>query len=243
MKDSFCVVSYNIQHGSLSAFDWKHLTEPVRLAGASLLGMQEVDIGTHRSGGRDTVTGVREALRWPEGRFVQSMDYNGGYYGNALFASEPFLAFDTMPLKHIPGHEPRSIGHAILRLENGRRLHFLNTHLTVESAAGREIQFKQIAALLATIPDEDPFLVTGDWNTEKYADFAPLLGDGSRVALANALHPDRLPGERQVKTFINKPIAIDNIAYDKRLLTLTDIDVIKGNWSDHYPLYASFSCK
>ena len=241
MKQVFRIVSFNIQHGAWTALDWNRLVLPIKEVNADIVGMQEVDMFTSRTNCADSVTGIQKALGWDEGRFVRSMPYDGGEYGNALFARESFVCFEALLLPNADGQEPRSCGHAVLDFENGRRLHFLNTHLAFESAESRQPQFEVLRGILESIPQEEPYVLTGDFNTERAEAFLPLLNE--RSALANHLGVDGKVNVPHYKTFPETGHAIDNIVYDSKNLSLRASGMLEGQFSDHNLLWAEFSLK
>lgn len=239
MKQVFRTASFNIQHGAWTSFDWNRLVSPLKFLNIDLVGVQEVDMFTSRIGQIDSVCGIREALGCNEGRFIRSMPYAGGDYGNAVFARDAFLSFVTIPLPNGEGQEPRSCGHAILTFDNGRRLHFLNTHLAYESAESRKPQFEILRGILDSIPVEDAYILTGDFNTERIEEFDVLLC--GRSALTNELSPKRAADAPHYATFPDTGIAIDNIVYDSLNLSSNASGMIEGRLSDHNLLWAEFA--
>lgn len=240
MKTIFTAASFNIQHGVLSGFDWKRLTVPVLRINADILGVQEVDMGTNRSRGNDTIKCICQALLWQEGRFVPSMQYDGGQYGNGMFSKEPFEYFESLQLPHLEHMEPRSCGHTTVRLENGIRLHFFNTHLSYETAESRREQFIFLKKQIEKISPDDTFLITGDFNTQDEAEFSTL--PAWRTALTNVLDEKKSDNNRHFKTFPDTHSAIDNIVFDSSHLTLQNAGMETGTLSDHNLLWAKFLC-
>ena len=239
MSTVFRAATYNIQHGAIADFDWAALMQPVKSVRAALVGVQEVDMHTKRSHGLDSTEGIRLALGWPEGRFIPSMPYSGGLYGNAVFSALPLEAFEVAALVNRPGQEPRSCGHAVLRMDNGKRLHFLTAHLAYENAASRKPQFEQLRAILDAIPGDEAFILTGDFNTEREEEFLPLFN--GRAALANTLSEERSASDPHYRTFPGTGHAIDNLVYDVRNLKMTAVGMKLDCLSDHNMLWAEFA--
>lgn len=236
------VATYNILHGEYAGYEWSRLAAAIRSCGADVVGLQEVDRLTRRSGRSDGTTALAEQLGWGYHAFAPAMPFNEGEYGIALLSRYPAVRPEqrrVIPLPHRPGEEPRVCLHAVLTLPEAgdRRLHLLNTHLSFESAAGRRPQLEQIAALLADVPADEPFLLTGDFNTEDPDELAVLTGRGAWV---NHLEADRPATAPHFKTFRQPPMAIDNILYDTANMTCLDSGMQTNGASDHELLWGRF---
>lgn len=228
--------TYNILHGADAGFDWGRLAAHIREAGADLVGLQEVDMGTWRSGGRDTLAGMLAATGFAYGHFIPAMDYDGGRYGCALLSRYPILSFDCFPLE-CGDREPRAVGRAVIDVD-GRRLTFLNTHLSYETPADRVPQFARLRELL---PEQGPFILTADFNTEDFSEFSQLtVSVGGPAALTNGGR-DSAGHDILCKTFRDPPAAIDNIIYSRDTLTLLRAGMINSTDSDHNLLWADFA--
>jgi beta-N-acetylhexosaminidase len=130
------VLVYNIHAGkdAKGAANLDRVAELIRVTGADVVLLQEVDQGTRRSGGVDqpavlaTRTGMHVA-------FGSALDYDGGKYGVAIMSRWPILD-DT--LLHLPvtppqeraggSHEPRGALRVVVAGPTGR-LTIFNTHL------------------------------------------------------------------------------------------------------------------
>ncbi len=224
------VATYNILHGKAVDYDWPRLAARILSCGADLVGLQEVDMRTHRNGGCDTLQGMSETTGLAYTRFVPTMAYDGGEYGTAILSRWPIESFRIFPLQAF-GYEPRACGCAGIRWDGGR-LSFFNTHLTYEARDPRSTQFDQLAHLLM---GSGSFLLTGDFNTQDFSEFAPLTGS-CHGGLVNG-------GDRGkvYRTFRSPPMAIDNIIYDRNTLTLVSSGMEDGAESDHNLLWAEFS--
>ncbi len=223
------VATYNICHGAHADFNWDRLLSP--LLGADFVGIQEVDQGTHRSYGLDTVATLKTALGLPHALFVSAMDYDGGQYGTAILSRYPFL-YTAVHSLDAADCEPRAYGEAVIALPGGGKLCFINTHLSYESAALRTGQMASLAAHLRTLPADMPCIVTGDFNTDDFKIFAPLTACG--LALLNHTR-------RRLPTFRTSRSAIDNILYDPAFLIPLAVTMPDSDASDHNPLIARFS--
>lgn len=239
------VATYNILHGAAVGYDWARLAGVIRESNADIVGLQEVDRRTHRADCTDGLSELLHLLGWHYGRFSPVMPYDGGEYGIAFLSRFPSVYPERLtcsPLPHREGEEPRSCMHAVIRLKEGGHagslLHLFNTHLAFESPASRAPQIVALRDEISRMPIDEPFVLTGDFNTETYSEMLPLL-DG-RAALANALEPDRLI-DTQFKTFHEPPLAIDNIVYDASAMTLIVGGMRVGIESDHNLFWSRFS--
>lgn len=225
------IATYNIRHGADVDFDWNRLAEIIRQSGADIIGIQEVDMHTGRTGGRDTVAGLVNATGLPHALFVPAMNYDGGQYGTAILSRYP-IASAEVQLLDAADYEPRSFGCVTVTPEDGTPFCFLNTHLSYESREQQAIQFRQLAVWMdKNIPEDIPAVLTGDFNTEDFAAFASLKDMG--FSLVN----DR---EHTYKTFRSPPLAIDNIVYRTSRLTPAEQGMIDSNRSDHNLLWCRF---
>lgn len=213
-------VSYNIRNGHDVRHDMSLLAADILSVNADVVGLQEVDIGTGRVGGRDTLAELAQALGWEHYRFCRAIDFAGGEYGTAILSRHPILSFKVRPLPTPDSYEGRSVGHAVLNL-NGERMDFFNTHLSVESSTMRVPQFKMLADLTAQYP---AWVLTGDFNTADLACFE-VFRDAS---LAN-------PGT--YATFPGSGEGIDNIVCSDAW-KITNTGILQNHHSDHVLLWA-----
>jgi len=165
------IASYNIFHGGMVDLQMDVLGRDIAAAGADIVGLQEVDRFVKRSGFQDTMSLISAAAGLPHTGFARGIWLGGGEYGTGILSRFPILDFTVTALRSGTA-EQRSMGHAVLDVD-GRRVHFINTHLSLGGRENREVQFQQIAAQL---PSDAPWIVTGDFNTEDFSEFAPLGG-------------------------------------------------------------------
>ena len=217
------VVSYNIRHGHDVNHDMSQLAADVLTVGADVVGLQEVDVGTSRVHGRDTLSELAKALGWEHYAFCRAIDFAGGEYGTAVLSRFPIRSFTVTKLPSEGARETRSVGHAILDAD-GERVDFFNTHLCCESAELRAPQFDALAALTKAFPG---YVLTGDFNTADLGCFAVF----DHVSLAN---PNRYP------TFPASGEGIDNIVCDAPW-HITDTGVLQNHHSDHLLLWAEIA--
>jgi endonuclease/exonuclease/phosphatase family metal-dependent hydrolase len=217
------VGSYNILHGADVDLDLSVLADDLRALNLQLVGLQEVDVGTSRVGGIDTVCLLAEAAGYPYHAFSKSMDYRGGGYGNAILSHYPIVDFRVLPLPTDPSIEPRSVGFATV-LIGDRHVTFCNTHLSVETDEARAEQFDFLKTQLSS---DTSFLLTGDFNTTALDGFVLLGGD-------------RFVNRGQYPTYVGTGSAIDNIVYGSAWSLLESGMQASAGHSDHNLLWAEF---
>lgn len=228
MSEFVTVASYNIEHGESCRFDWGKLASHIIECSADLVGLQEIDIGTMRIGGQDTMAELRHATGIQYSAFIPTMNYDGGRYGTAILSRFPIKSFEVINLPS-QNYEPRSCGYALITYES-RDIHFINTHLCYESSNSRAEQFAELARL---IPYGHRYLVTGDFNTSDIAEFNPILKDDAKTV--------NLSDDGVVyNTFRQPPAAIDNVIYSSNYFKVIERGMIDSDDSDHNLLFCRF---
>ncbi len=217
------VVTYNIRHGHDAGLDMSVIAKDILSASPDVVGLQEVDVGTSRVHGRDTLSELAKALGWEHYAFCRAIDFAGGEYGTAVLSRFPIRSFTVTELPSEGAHETRTVGHAVLDA-SGERVDFFNTHLACESAALRAPQFDALAALTKAFSG---YVLTGDFNTADLGCFATF---GS-TSLAN---PNRYP------TFPESGEGIDNIVCDAPW-RIADTGFLQPSHSDHLLLWAEIA--
>ncbi len=218
--------TYNIRHGYDVAYDFSKIAENIHQAGADVVGLQEIDMGTRRSKRIDTLTELQGTTGMPYAVFTPAMDFDGGAYGTAILSRYPINHYEVLPLPS-GRDEPRAVGKCILQTPWGEMV-FCNTHLTYHTPDLRVPQFEMLAALL---PKDKPCVVTGDFNTSNEGEFSPLTQQG--MVMVNS-------GARRCQTFRHPPDAIDHILYHPNHMTLLASGMVDSPYSDHNLFYATF---
>ncbi len=219
----FTAATYNILHGQLAEYRMHQLVQSITACCADIIGIQEVDVGTQRSGGRHLAKLMADELSF-DYRFAKSIDYSGGAYGTAILSRYPISTFDVIPLTS-GSYEQRSVGIADIIID-GEAISFLNTHLSFENKTQRTLQLEQIMDIL---PKNKPWILTGDFNTSDFSEIH-ALGD---VSLVNDI--GHIFG-----TFRENSDPIDNIVYPK-LWSVSAAGMVENQNSDHNLLYAVFT--
>ena len=216
------VGSYNILHGQEVDFDASRIAADILACDLDVVGLQEVDNGTRRTGGRDLLRQIAEACGYEHYAFFSAMDFDGGEYGIGIISKYPIKCMDKKQLTVIGGTEPRVLAHAVIEV-SGIEIDFFNTHLSYETP---EIRATQLAEILDAMGDSRTAVLTGDFNVLSTAEIDRALPEHRR---ANRNNLPTFPVGREV---------IDEIvcAYPWSITDCTVYDV-KGN-SDHNLLTA-----
>lgn len=212
------IVTYNIQHAITGE---EAIARVLKDLSPDVVGMQEVDCRNARSGGRDQPALLAKLSGMPHYHFAPATAFRGGEYGHLILSKYPIVRAETVPLPS-DAHEKRAVGHAVLDV-GGTEVDFFNTHLSFEDKATRTRQFAALADLLSPCRR---FVLTGDFNTGDFSEFA---------SLGAALMTNR--AGRVIGTFVESNDPIDNI-----LLSIGFVEQAAGraevHASDHYPLWA-----
>lgn len=189
----FKVATYNLaaehyckDHPELLAFD-------IRDSGADIVGLQEVDLFTRRTGERDMLAELAEKAGYPHRRFVRAIDFQGGQYGTAILSKHPI---EEMELRNLDStNEKRSIGRFKIDVL-GEKINYFNTHL---SYVPDELlsHLDQVAKIL---DNYESYIITADFNTNNFS-------------LFNIFHGHRLANnaENELLSYHPSGAGIDNI--------------------------------
>ncbi len=185
------VATFNIHHGTVGSdgpVDVDRLAEVCAGFDADVIGLQEVDLLTERTGHRDLPGEVARALGMDH-VFGPSARYPGGWYGNALLVRGEIGHWSLDRLHRLPRwkitQERRTLLRAHVRTTEGD-LTVGVTHLAVPRAIGLH-QLRHLVDLV--VDDPRPLVVVGDLNRAPQ-DVAPLAGwAGLEVVDHERTHP------------------------------------------------------
>ena len=215
------VGSYNIKNGSGVNHKMSVLAEDIKRHNLDIVGLQEVDIGSDRSGGIDTLKLLAEAAGYEYYSFTHTINIKGGKYGTAIMSHYPIVKAENVKLPQKSGTENRALGHFVIDV-NGIKIDFLNTHLSNEDSVLRSEQFAFIAERVKTL---NTFILTGDFNTTNSAKYS-LIPNKIRV------------NNDKYATYPSSAKAIDEImAYHYWSVVDSGMDKCNGH-SDHNLLWA-----
>lgn len=148
-------MSYNVKNGSGmdGKRDYDRTARVIREAQPDVVALQELDSGTKRSGGLDTLQELAKRTELT-GTYAKAINYPGGSYGIGLLSREKPLSVKRIPL---PGREEARV----LLMAEFKDYYFCVTHLSL-TREDSEASIKMIARLAAEC--NKLFLIAGDFN-------------------------------------------------------------------------------
>ena len=217
--------SYNIANGRDVDHNLTVIGQDIKDQGLDIVGVQEVDQFTNRSGNQDTMKILSESSGLEYYTFFRAILHDGGEYGLGILSRYPILT-TSRKLLDSAGHEQRIFCKAVIDIE-GEEINFFVTHLSYEDDALNAAQTATVIKELRKV--EGNFILTGDFNT---SDFSAYQRAGFGVANSGA---DMVP------TFNNS--TIDNIIYSTHTYEFsTPANLVNGH-SDHNMLFATATLK
>lgn len=163
----FKVLSYNIHHANppseTGKIDLEAIAKVINESGADLVGLQEVDVHTIRSG---KSSNQAEELGEMTGRhvfFSKGIDFQGGEYGTAILSKYPILESERYELPNLEGLNAESRTLAVVTVEvEGKPVKFANTHLDYTNAENNLLQVTRILEIFDG--EKLPVIMVGDFN-------------------------------------------------------------------------------
>ncbi len=151
----FTLMSYNVKNGTGmdGRRDYDRTARVIAAEKPDVAALQELDKGTIRSGGRDTLQELAARTKLT-GTYARAIDYSGGSYGVGILSREKPLSVKRIPL---PGREE---GRVLLMAEF-RDYWCCVTHLSL-TREDSSVSIDMIAGLAAEC--SKPFFIAGDFN-------------------------------------------------------------------------------
>lgn len=159
------VTSYNIHHGEGMdrVLDIDRIAGVISSTAPDLVALQEIDRGCTRSGNRDTLAELSEALGMAY-CFGKTIDLQGGEYGIGVLSRFPIMSSRT----HLLPSEDEQRCVLETTVDTGDitgLLCFASVHMDFPS---EEVRIRQISALLEVFRDRSgPIILAGDFNDER----------------------------------------------------------------------------
>ena len=215
--------SYNIANGKNSTHILK-IGEDIKDKDLDIVGLQEVDQKVLRTKRMDSLKLLSESSGLQYYAFFKAIDLQGGEYGVAVLSKYPIVETYRTPL-YSADQEQRVLGHAVIDVD-GVLINFLVTHLSFESKALRDAQYATIAEITSEL---DNFIITGDFNTSNFDEYAPIknadMVNSASYSIKTVPNPDPTS-------------SIDKIVFSKDNWTFEKPKVRANGNSDHCMLYA-----
>lgn len=242
------VMTYNIHagYGLDEALDLQRLADVMAYSGAQIIGLNEVDQATRRSGYVDQATKLANLLGMHVA-YGPNIYYQGGQYGNAILSRFPIVSVENISLPGTNG-EKRGVLHAQIDCD-GVLIHYLVTHLGL-TAEENTLQLRYINKLVGEL--SGPVVLVGDFNMTAGTDADPgpyvqqYLRDAWQTAANLNMNGKARPASFG-KTFssLTPQRRIDYIFISQELEVPTPEGVftIDSQASDHRPLVADLRFK
>lgn len=234
-QDTFKVLSYNLRFGELASLE--QLAEFIKRENPDLVALQEVDVNTYRDRAPDqNGKNFINELAYHTGMFGaygKTIDYKGGYYGIGILSKYPLAATERVFLpKTEHGKEQRALLIADIEYRDKTYLTFISTHLDYTNTKERQIQVKELNALLKDKPH--PIIIAGDFNAEPSSE---EISKGMSNWLQTCNDNPTIPAK-------NPKAKIDYIfAYPKEKWDVIDTKNFDLLLSDHLPVEATLKLK
>ena len=232
------VMTYNIHVGvgMDRKLDLQRIADVINAARPDLVGLQEVDRGVKRTEGKDEIAELGAMTRM-EYAFAPNLDYQGGKYGVAILSRFPIKNSEHRMFENKRESERRGM----LRVEvevDGKRIHFVTTHLDYQFEDGRLFETEQMLKFLEGV--KGPLIVVADLNDVPAGSAYKLM----RTKFDDAWVSSGAPGDG-FSYPADKPVKrIDHIFYRSGAGTRAKKSwVIETLASDHIPVMAELQIK
>lgn len=232
------IMTYNIHHANPPSkpglIDLDAVAEVIKKENPDLVGLQEVDRLTKRSGNVDEAKLLAEKTGLYY-QFFKAIDHDGGDYGVAILSRFPISNPVKLDLPQVVKDEARVLSYVDVVLPNKTKLTFANTHLDAGNTdSNRVVQMKSILSVLGAKKNATIFV--GDLNCESKQEPITLLDKlFKRTCVSNCLAT--IPEKKPVKT-------IDYIALRNAKWPVAAHQVIEEVYaSDHRPVVAVYQLK
>lgn len=229
------VLSWNVRYGqdyATGAPEVAEVADAIEAADPDVVLLQEVGRGWPIGGGVDL-------LEWLSRRLAMRYEWApaaNGQFGNALLTRLPVSDVATARLPYGQGPMERSYVAATLRLDGGRALRVIGTHLQhrKENTATR---LAQSEALLAAWDGAPRTVVAGDFN------FWPTWPEARRWAGAGFVSAQDVTGHSgEFTSPTDDPDNRVDWIFGTPDLTFSDFAILTGvTTSDHFPLVVTVS--
>lgn len=232
------VMSYNIHHANPPSksglIDMDAIAQIILKEKPDLVGLQEVDRFTKRSGGIDQAQVLAEKTGM-HFQFFKAINYDGGEYGLAILSRFPIKEHSLMALPQVFKDEERVLSWVQVSLPNRQEIVFANTHLDAQKLdRNRVVQMQSILAKLK--PIKLPTILMGDLNSEPHQEPVRVLDTEFTRSCANQC-AFTFPQDVPTKT-------IDYIATRNTKWNLVSHQVVAEQYaSDHRPVVAVYQIK
>ena len=225
-QEPITILTYNIRHGAGMDYvmNLERQAAIIKACEADVVGLQEVDSVTNRSGMIDEAAYLAQENNMV-GTFGRAIDFNGGKYGVAILSKENPLSVKNIPL---PGAEPRTL--LVCEFE---QYVIACTHLDLQEA-------NRLASVDIIVNEAKtwtkPFFLCGDWNDKPDSELLERMKES--FTILNNTNAEDLSYPTYLSFPANEPnVCIDYVAgfgqnYEKRSSEVLN----EPEASDHRPV-------
>lgn len=161
--------TYNIKNCD-NGDDVEAVAAVVRAQNLDVLCVQEADMQTDRSDGKNIAGLLAEACGLPYYHFYRAMAFQGGGYGIAILSKYALTECQAINLQTNKKDEPRVLAKAVVKTQGGP-VTVYNTHLSFESDQPRLDQLRYINEQMT---GKKATLLMGDFNIKGFEEYAGL---------------------------------------------------------------------
>ena len=229
------VATFNIckaEYGATMYKDYTKIVAAIKASGADIIGLQEIEYKTKRTGYVDQTAEIARLAGYSYYKFFKAIDLDGGGFGVAVISKYPIENSDQINLPSGTG-EQRILARAGIRVHN-ELINFFVTHLSYNGEPGTD-RAPQFAAVANKIANYKNVILTGDFNTEDWPQFNPIVNKG--FLLVSKSDSDKT-GTHYVDGY--GYLALDNIVHSK-IFTSSGRNFIDNGASDHRLLYVTLT--
>lgn len=230
------VLTYNIHHANppskIDLIDLPAIAKVIKESKADIVGLQELDVHTTRSGKELDEAAELGKLTGMNHYFVKAIDYAGGDYGIVILSRFPIIKSEhiVLPMKQGIGGEPRVLAAITIEPVKGKQIVFANTHLELKPE-NRILQARAIVEYLGNI--QSPVIFCGDLNSEPGSDAIKIFDEHfTRSSILNGFTFPQVNPNREIDFIMYKPI--------NRFKILKHKIINEPYASDHLPLLVEF---
>ena len=153
------VASYNLKCLSYGK-QINEIAQEIKKINPDIIGIQELDSFTNRSGNEDQIKLLAEATGYKYFYFTKTLDFDGGEYGHGIMSKYPIKSYEAIEFD-AQDSETRCYSRSVIDV-NGKEIVFYNTHLEYMG----DYQTKQMSEIVQKTTSDKYFIITGDMNCE-----------------------------------------------------------------------------
>lgn len=231
------LASYNTK-ALMYSKDKEGIVQELKEIDADIVGIQEIDSFTNRSGQYDQMEYLAKEAGYPYWSFDKLIDHSGGEYGMGLLSRYPIKSSEVVEyeVQGSADSHVRKYARHVLKIKK-KEVVVYNTHLAIRDGDD-EVSLPQLTEVLARMDKDRYALLTGDFNM-KAPVAAGAVSGFENVKILNS-------GDPNSTAYIGKKLAsayIDNIMTTKNFDTYWDdfngvgLMVSETEYSDHNMVY------